>query len=41
MYIYKIKTEKFTGPNKVLLVLGQRTCVHREDCTTANFLQLY
>ena len=30
MYI-KIKTEKFTGPNKVLMVLGRRTCVHRED----------
>ena len=26
-----MKTEKFTGPNKVLLVLGQRTGAHRED----------
>jgi hypothetical protein len=26
-----IKTEKFTCPNKVLLVLGQRTGAHRED----------
>ena len=24
------KNEKFTGPNKVLLVLGRRTCAHRE-----------
>ena len=24
-------TEKFTGSNEVLLVLGQRTCAHRED----------
>jgi len=23
----------FTGPNKVLLVFGQRTSAHREDCT--------
>ena len=28
----KIKTEKFTGPNKVLLVLGRRTDANREDC---------
>ena len=26
-----MKTEKFTGPNKVLLVLGERTGAHRED----------
>ena len=26
-----MKTEKFTGPNKVLLVLGQRTGAHHED----------
>lgn len=32
-YIYVfIKTEKFTVPNKVLLVLGQKTGAHREDC---------
>jgi hypothetical protein len=31
-YIYiEIKTEKCTDPNKVLLVLGQRTGAHRED----------
>jgi hypothetical protein len=28
----KKKTEKFTGPNKVLLVLGRRTGAHCEDC---------
>jgi len=28
----KKQTEKFTGPNKVLLVLCQRTTAHREDC---------
>ena len=27
-----MKTDKFTGPNKVLLILGQRTCAHRDDC---------
>jgi len=27
-----MKTEKFTGPNKVLLVLGRRTGAHSEDC---------
>jgi hypothetical protein len=27
-----MKTEKDTGPNKVLLVLGRRTNAHREDC---------
>ena len=33
IYIYiKIKTEKFTGPNKVLLVLGRMTGAHHEDC---------
>ena len=26
------KTEKFTGPNKVWLVLGLRIGAHREDC---------
>jgi len=32
-YIYqKIKTEKFTGPNQVLLVLGRMTDAHREKC---------
>ena len=29
---FQIKTEKFTWPNKGLLVLGQRTDAHREDC---------
>jgi hypothetical protein len=28
---HTIKTEKLTGPNKVLLVLGQRTSAHHED----------
>ena len=32
IYFY-IKIEKFTGPIKVLLVLGQRTGAHCEDCT--------
>jgi hypothetical protein len=27
-----LATEKFTGLNKVLLVLGWRTGAHREDC---------
>jgi len=27
-----MKIEKFTGPNNVLLVLGQRTSAHRGDC---------
>ena len=31
MYVKK-KNEKFTDPNKVLLVLGLRICAHREDC---------
>jgi RNA recognition motif-containing protein len=29
--IYLIKTEKFIGPKKVLLVLGRRTDTHRDD----------
>jgi len=29
--LFLIKTEKITGPYKVLLVLGQRTGAHRED----------
>jgi len=33
IHIY-IKIEKFTGPNKVLLVLGWRTGGHREDCVS-------
>jgi hypothetical protein len=33
-------TEKFTGPNIVLLVLGQRTDVHREDWLSWIFLVL-
>ena len=40
-YISKfIKTEKFTGLNKVLLVFGQRSGIHREDCPSPhpNFL---
>jgi hypothetical protein len=32
-----IKTEKLTGPNKVLLVLSQRTVAHCEDCDRAHF----
>ena len=28
-----MKVEKFTGPNKVLLVLGRTTDAHREDCS--------
>ena len=31
-YIVLKKTEKFTGPNKVLLVLGLKIGAHREDC---------
>ena len=33
LYISKIKTEIFSGLNKVLLVLGWRTCAYREDCS--------
>jgi hypothetical protein len=29
-----IKTENFTGPNEVLLVLGRRTCAHRGECVS-------
>jgi len=32
-----MKMEKCTGPNKVLLVLGMSTGVHREDCIPAKF----
>jgi hypothetical protein len=28
---FKIKNEKFTAPNKVLMVLGQRTGAHLEN----------
>ena len=31
MNYFKNKSEKYTGPNKVLLVLGQRTGAHRGD----------
>jgi hypothetical protein len=31
LYTSKIKTEIFSGLNKVLLVLGWRTCAYRED----------
>ena len=32
IFIYiEIKTEKITGPNKFLLVLGRRTGVHRAN----------
>jgi hypothetical protein len=40
MYI-KIKTENFTGPNKVWLVLGRRTGVHHEDCCALYTWPLY
>jgi len=30
-FFWPKQTEKFTSPNKVLLVLGQRTGAHRED----------
>jgi hypothetical protein len=33
--VLEMKTEKFTGPNKALLVLGQRTGAHREDWVTS------
>jgi hypothetical protein len=38
LYSSKIKTEKFTGPNKVLLVLvlGHSISAHREDCLLIN-----
>jgi len=34
LFLYKSlkKTETFTGPNKVLLVLGWRTGAHLDDC---------
>ena len=31
LFFWPKQTEKFTSPNKVLLVLGQRTGAHRED----------
>lgn len=31
-WIYFLWTEKFTGQNKILLVLGWRTGAHQEDC---------
>ena len=33
LYTSKIKTEIFSGLNKVLLVLGWRTCAYCEDCS--------
>ena len=33
-----MKTEKFTGWNKVLLVLGRRTGADREDCEQSKYL---
>ena len=30
-------SEIFTGPNKVLLVLGRSTSAHREHCKRENF----
>ena len=39
IYIYiLIKTEKFTGPNKVLLVLSWRTSAHHEYWTNMNVI---
>jgi hypothetical protein len=32
---WEIKIEKFTGPNKVFLILGRRTSAHHEDCKSA------
>jgi hypothetical protein len=32
-----MKTETFTGPNKVLLVFGTRTVAHREDWPSEQF----
>ena len=34
-------SEIFTGPNKVLLVLGRRTSAHREHCKRENFNYKY
>ena len=36
-----MKAEKFTGPNKVLLVLGQRTGAHWEDCRDRSTMYNY
>ena len=38
----KKRTEKFTGPNKILLVLGRRIGAHHEDChwSTNNFIHV-
>jgi hypothetical protein len=33
---YRIKTEKFTDSNKVLLVLDQRTIAHLEYCSNSS-----
>ena len=37
LYYSKIKTEKLTDPNKVLLVLGCRTGGHREVCICTSY----
>ena len=33
--------EKFSGPNKVLLDLGRRTCGHREDYDPVGYTCIY
>jgi hypothetical protein len=40
IYIVLNKTEKFTGPNKVLLVLERRTGAHCEDCHLSTYLDI-
>ena len=40
LYSSQIKAEKFTDPNKVLLVLGRKTDAHREDCKSEIYAQL-
>jgi len=37
IYIY-IKTEKFTSPNKVLLILGRKIGAHHEDCRISDVM---
>ena len=35
-WCHVLKTEKFTGQNKVILVLGRSTGAHHKDCTIFN-----
>jgi hypothetical protein len=41
IFIYKIKTEKFSCSNKVLPVLGWKTGAHREDCLLLKYQNLH